>query len=885
MEKKKKELIKLKILNKKKILALTVTILLIASMATVAVAYAQQGVTIGTAQNPTTGGPIPAGVTPSITIETTPYISFSPNPIGVRQQLLINVWLQPATQVNRAHTGYTVLITKPDGTVITVGPFNSYQADATAWLTYTPDVAGNYTLQFKFAGDYYPKGYYYKGLLYDTTQSETIFVSGGNMANAGFNATEDSYYSPSQTQAYPLVVQSDFVYSWQATPLPTDYWTRPIQPNNRDWWIIGGNNPNNEVGGVGAEGWPDNTNAYRSNYKFTPYVQGPNSAHIVWKMQGPGFSGVFGGLIDGAYTKYQEADQDFNGNSFSFGTAGPGQAGNPNIVWQGRCYQSITKVYDGVTQNVWTSYDLRTGKIYWEKIGINQVPTYISYSQNAPPVLGGEGRTDRTVASLLYIGNTQVIKYNPMTGAVTLNQTIPSMSSNLYADPYVLSVQNLGGSRGYRLINWTLEGLGNNFTTNIISNNTYPFSSLGTADFESMVAVTTTSASSPATGVASNVRILAASLTSGTLLWNVSADTGYPVFSGSTAVADHGKYALRFDDGHWYAWDLSSGQRAWTSELSSAPWGTFGAYAVQSAYGLLFSNQYDGVVAYDWNDGKIVWWFQAPAPPFETPYTNGTGNLGGSGYSFFSDGIVADGKVYTYSVEHSPTAPLTRGWKTFAINATTGKGIWNITGAMTPGVVADGYLTATNYYDAYLYVFGKGKSQTTVSAPQVAITSGTAAIISGTVLDQSPAQPGTPAVSKDSMAEWMEYLHMQEPIPANVIGVPVSIDATDPNGNPLHIADVVSDMSGTFSYTWKPTVVGDYKITATFMGDDSYGSSWAQTYTTVSAASVNNNNSGSSTSNVNINDVVGPLSMYIIAGVIAIIIAIAIVGILAIRKR
>jgi hypothetical protein len=184
-----------------------------------------------------------------------------------------------------------------------------------------------------------------------------------------------------------------------------------------------------------------------------------------------------------------------------------------------------------------------------------------------------------------------------------------------------------------------------------------------------------------------------------------------------------------------------------------------------------------------------------------------------------------------------------------------------------------------------LYVFGKGKSATTVSAPQVAITEGTNAIISGTILDQSPAQPDTPCVSKDSMGPWMAYLHMQEPVPNNVIGVPVSIDATDPNGNPLHIADVVSDMSGTFSYTWKPTMVGNYKITATFMGDDSYGSSWAQTYATVSAATGNNTNPGSSTSNININDVVGPLSMYIVAGVIAIIIAIAIVGILAVRKR
>jgi LPXTG-motif cell wall-anchored protein len=134
-----------------------------------------------------------------------------------------------------------------------------------------------------------------------------------------------------------------------------------------------------------------------------------------------------------------------------------------------------------------------------------------------------------------------------------------------------------------------------------------------------------------------------------------------------------------------------------------------------------------------------------------------------------------------------------------------------------------------------MYVYGKGKSATTVSAPLTAITQGQSVVLMGTVLDQSPAQPGTPCVSADSMATYMEYLHMQKAIPANVtvIGVPVSIDAVYPNGDNVHIATVTSDMSGTFGYTWTPTIAGQYKITASFMGDDSYGSSWAQTYAAV----------------------------------------------------
>jgi len=471
-----------------------------------------------------------------------------------------------------------------------------------------------------------------------------------------------------------------------------------------------------------------------------------------------------------------------------------------------------------------------------------------------------------------------------MTGAVTLNQTIPLSAGTLYADPFVLSTQTINATAGqYRLINWTLQGLGTNFTASIMSNITYPFASVGTADYESMISVSSYSASPASTGVASIVYLAAASLTTGQLLWNESSGVGYPIFSGLTGVADHGMYAQRFDDGHWYCWNLHTGALAWTSQYSSIPWGTFGAYAQQSAYGLIFYNQYDGIVAYNWTNGQVAWHFTSSSIPFETPYTNGTGNLNGEGYSFFSDGIVADGKLYTYSVEHSPTAPLARGWSTYCINATTGALIWQTLGPMIPGVVSDGYLTATNYYDGFMYIFGKGLSSTTVSAPQTAIATGTPIVISGTVLDQSPAQPGTPAVSDAIMGDWMAYLHQQAPCPANVTGVPVSIDAVDPNGNSVHIGVATSNIQGTFGYTWTPTIAGQYTITATFAGDESYGSSSAGTYASViSPTATSTPTTTAAPSNL---ATTTDVMTYVVVVGIAIIIAIAIVGALILRKK
>ena len=67
--------------------------------------------------------------------------------------------------------------------------------------------------------------------------------------------------------------------------------------------------------------------------------------------------------------------------------------------------------------------------------------------------------------------------------------------------------------------------------------------------------------------------------------------------------------------------------------------------------------------------------------------------------------------IVLVGLRFSPNQPIQRGLKLHAINATTGEGIWNITGCLAPGAVADGYLAASNSYDGYMYVFDNGKRQ------------------------------------------------------------------------------------------------------------------------------------------------------------------------------
>ncbi len=91
-----------------------------------------------------------------------------------------------------------------------------------------------------------------------------------------------------------LTVQEGMITSWPSAATPTDYWTRPVSPENREWQNILGDYP--WYGPGGGDGWRANTNTYWSaRYKFTPYVQAPNTAHIVWKRQG-----AIGGLIGGS---------------------------------------------------------------------------------------------------------------------------------------------------------------------------------------------------------------------------------------------------------------------------------------------------------------------------------------------------------------------------------------------------------------------------------------------------------------------------------------------------------------------------------------------------------------------------------------------------------
>lgn len=146
----------------------------------------------------------------------------------------------------------------------------------------------------------------------------------------------------------------------------------------------------------------------------------------------------------------------------------------------------------------------------------------------------------------------------------------------------------------------------------------------------------------------------------------------------------------------------------------------------------------------------------------------------------------------------------------------------------------------------------------------------------------SPGQEGAAAVSEDSMSQWMEYLHMQQPKPANGSGVTVVLTAVDPNNNLVTIGEATSDLNGVYGFTWTPEVPGLYQIIASFAGSESYGSSTATTYLTAIQTPT-------ATPEPTQAPVQSMADQYLLPGIIGIIIAIVAVGIglalLIARKR
>jgi len=724
------------------------------------------------------------------------YLSLAPNPTGVGQQTTVITWISQNTPTATAGTGVgekwqdiTIKVTKPNGAQETMGP---YTADPVGFVAtfYTPDQVGTYTFQSNFPGQ--------------------------TLSTGDFYPAADSYI-------LELVVQQDAVAPEEGVPFTNDYWTRPIYGENHDWWPKTGN-------------WlmPSFDNTFRffdQGSAYNPYADGPDSAHIMWTKPI-----TDGGLIGGSYG----SASFYSGMSYEMKLT-------PPLVINGKYYYNLYPAGQGTGFAV---LDLQTGEELWRNeevtLSIGQI-----YQFESPNQHGGQ-------PYLWNLGATYTM-FDGFTGEKILEiENVTAGTARFEADGNLITYVLGGGN----LTKWSatkcIPRPGPPGTTDYDQFRPWAAGRSGPLDWNDGIVWSVPVPAQPGMGAINEgivnpdvlvARYYQANFAAGGIYsglgWFLNVgydiDTGaelwvqnrtmqgatyfiwqmldYSHASGSNVYT----YTVR-DQLKTYGFDIYTGNQLWVTDARADAWGEFPGGQI-IAYDHAYVTGFDGkVYAYNLADGNTDWVYSSGNAGADTPY--GT-------WPFYSGLLVGDDKIYASTGEHSPQTPLWRGEKLHVINAHTGEGLWSIAGWFIShgNIIVDGYFVGLNVYDNQLYCFGKGPSETTVSAPKTAVAKGTKLLIEGSVLDMSAANEGTPCVAPESMSAWMEYLHMQQECPAEVNGVPVQLTAVRlSDGMTVDLGTKwTNGFYGIFDCEWTPEEEGQYTIYATFMGDVSYGSSSAAT--------------------------------------------------------
>ena len=83
------------------------------------------------------------------------YIGAMPNPVGVGQAVMLHVGIPDALNTyTDGFTDLTVIVTKPDNTTETIGPYRTDSTGGTGAI-YTPTMVGTYHLKTHFPGQWF----------------------------------------------------------------------------------------------------------------------------------------------------------------------------------------------------------------------------------------------------------------------------------------------------------------------------------------------------------------------------------------------------------------------------------------------------------------------------------------------------------------------------------------------------------------------------------------------------------------------------------------------------------------------------------------------------------------------------------------------------------
>jgi hypothetical protein len=791
-------------------------------------------------------------------VKTKGYIDVAPRLVGVGQNATVTLWNFPppltiqGTASFEGFKGVTVTFTRPDGTKDTFMPKSLTTFDYAPGQTeslggivfnYKPNMAGNWSVSF-------------------TLPAQNITSSAGTVQYQTCTSNTASF----TVQTEPVLAGLLNGYPWSPLPNPNTYWDYPISSNNREWYQISGDWLQGMKGAWAF--WPTVWGATVRQYQ--PYGSGPNTAHVLWKQPWRA-----GGLIGG----------DYGSLSYNYPWEHLGV-----VIMDGKVFAYLDEpsLNTGNRKNQFICIDMATGELLYTADGIIKngvhLPGNASVQQTTERynVVLESSFGSSPQPYLFGINGTTWNYYDPFDGAV--KYSIVNCTAALTRGYQLIDGTNLVYVViGTNLTAWDKgKVVNNNWPTGITWTRKLPTAILGTPSivgYSNDLSVVVLSANSEYWGI---------NTTNGDQKWYVNT----PPLAAQEPITLYGADSFVVwdkDNARFNCYSALTGALRWTSDsFSDSPWASWWTRynTVTNDNDNMYTCFPDGTIsALSLADGHEVW---RSEPIASTEYTNNV-------VPFHMDIVRVGGNVYVYGglAQEYQINPIPRQAMCVCINATTGGISWTLNGGVVPVAAANGYIIATGTYDQNYYCIGKGPTKTTVTAPLTTVAAGTSMLIQGSVVDTSAAAQehrsqvmfpnGVPAIADENMSEFMDYLYMQNATllnnPPICTGVPVTLTAVDPNGNTVTIGTTTSDDKGNYGLQWTPTSPGVYHIYAAFAGSDSYFTSSASTYATVASTSATAAPT-SSTLTINSNT-----DTYLAIGVIAIIIAIAIVGALILRKK
>ena len=803
------------------------------------------------------------------TAKTYAFIGAMPNPVGVNQEVLFHIGISEATaHPQEGWTGLSITIERPDGVVETISDIMTDTTGGTGRV-YVPTMAGTYYVQSHFpqqtvtatATRTYPLG--------------TVMLA-SDSAKLALNVTDEP------RTYYPDV------------PLPSEYWTRPINQQFRSWGPA-----------IASDWWETPPN------RFAPYNDGPETPHILWtKLLAEG--GAVGGGIG------EEGDWYKDMVGYEMGDAYEGKFSG-SVIINGVLYfnrqisQNIPSAAGTASQamiselNVATveqrvvAVDLKTGAELWDKVlGDNE---RLSFGQT----MFWQTMNMYGCFSYLWttVGSTWKA-YDPLTARWEYTMiNVPSGTRNRGPNGEILIYTLDMGTRAAQQTGWMTQW---NSTSAVYKTYLNIYLSSTSADTRASAYYwaqrwrpqgLTINCSAPFDVTAQWIQEFPASATTVGIDWNVTIPKGLPGSAngynpGDRIIGGYINSTGRIVDQPIAMWGLSLKPGQQGNLMFNTTWqpptgGIALSFAARSfedkvftlrakeicaffgfsmdtgaylwgptksrgymdyfmggpsgengmiAYGKLYLGTLAGVLqAIDVTNGKLLWEYAMTQPYTELMW-------GGSNWPI-EFAFITDGKVYLLHSEHSGNTPLPRGAPFVCLNATNGDVIFRVDGLFRFTVwggdpmIADSTAVIFSTYDNSIYAVGKGPSATTVSAgPEVSVH-GDSVLVKGMVTDASPGTNdavvkmrfpnGVPAVADESVGEWMKYVYIQFPRPANATGVEVVIEVLDPNNNHYEVGRTKSDANGFFSVAFTPEVPGKYTVIASFAGSEAYYGSFAET--------------------------------------------------------